>query len=77
MQTYHRKHTPEVIEYPTRVTRSLVEEAPGEPFGFVEKLNVYEDYVPSAKPWTVDADIRALADVCLLLFNANEFNYVY
>jgi len=77
MQSYHQKHTPEVIEYPTRVTRSLVEEATGEPFGFVEKLNVYEDYVPSAKPWTVDADIRALADVCLLLFNANEFNYVY
>ena len=77
MQGYHRKHTPEVIAYPTRVTRSLVEEATGEPFGFVEKLNVYEDYVPSAKPWTVDADIRALADVCLLLFNANEFNYVY
>jgi mono/diheme cytochrome c family protein len=77
MQTYHRKHTPEVIEYPTRVTRSLVEEATGEPFGFIEKLNVYEDYVPSAKPWTVDADIRALADVCLILFNANEFNYVY
>lgn len=77
MQTYHRKHIPEVIEYPTRVTRSLVEEATGEPFGFVEKLNVYEDYVPSAKPWTVDAEVRALADVCLLLLNANEFNYVY
>ena len=49
MQTYHRFHTPDVIEYPTRVTRSLVEEATGEPFELVEKLNVYEEYVTSAK----------------------------
>ena len=46
-------------------------------FEFIEKLNVYEQYVPDAKPWTVDADTRALADVCLLLLNSNEFIYVY
>ena len=39
--------------------------------------NVYNDYVPDAKPWTVEAETRALADVCLLLFNSNEFMYVY
>ena len=77
MQTYHQKNEPEKIDYPTQVTRSLVEEFTGEPFEFIEKLNVYEDYVPDAKPWTVDADTRALADVCLLLFNSNEFVYVY
>ena len=77
MQAYHREHKPEPVEYPTQVTRSLVEEFTGEPFEFVEKLNVFEDYVPDAKPWTVDADTRALADVCLLLLNSNEFVYVY
>lgn len=77
MQTYHRERQPPAKPYPTHVTRSLVEEFTGEPFEFVEKLNVFEDYVPDAKPWTVDADTRALADVCLLLFNANEFLYVY
>ena len=77
MQVYHRANEPEPIEYPTQVTRSLVEEFTGEPFEFIEKLNVYDDYVPDAKPWTVDADTRALADVCLLLFNSNEFMYVY
>lgn len=77
MQAYHKKHKPEQVEYPTQVTRSLVEEFTGEPFEFIEKLNVYEDYVPDAKPWTVDADTRALADVCLLLLNSNEFVYVY
>lgn len=77
MQAYHAGHKPEEVKYPTQVTRSLVEEFTGEPFEFIEKLNVYEDYVPDAKPWTVDADTRALADVCLLLLNSNEFLYVY
>lgn len=77
MQEYHQAHLPEEVEYPTQVVRSLVEEFTGEPFEFIEKLNVYEDYVPDAKPWTVQADTRALADVCLLLLNSNEFVYVY
>jgi mono/diheme cytochrome c family protein len=77
MQAYHRKHSPEKVEYPTQVVRSLVEELTGEPFEFIEKLNVYENYVPDPKPWSVDADTRALADVCLLLLNSNEFLYVY
>ena len=77
MREYHQQHEPETIDYPTQVVRSLVEEFTGEPFEFIEKLNVYEDYVPDAKPWTVDADTRALADVCLLLLNSNEFMYVY
>jgi hypothetical protein len=77
MQAYHLENTPETIKYPTQVTRSLVEELTGKPFEFIEKLNVFEDYVPDAKPWTIDADTRALADVCLLLLNSNEFLYVY
>ncbi|MCA9122238.1 MAG: DUF1553 domain-containing protein [Planctomycetaceae bacterium] len=77
MLVYHRENAPKSVEYPTQVTRSLVEEFTGEPFEFIELLNVYNDYVPDAKPWTVDASTRALADVCLLLFNSNEFMYVY
>jgi hypothetical protein len=38
---------------------------------------VYEDFVPDAKPWDVGPGTRALADLCLVLFNANEFAYVY
>ncbi len=77
MQRYHEAHPPSPVEYPTRVIRSLVEEFSGKPFDYVEWLPVYEDYVPDAKPWTVDASTRALADVCLLLFNSNEFIYLY
>ncbi|HBE71197.1 MAG TPA: hypothetical protein DDW52_23880 [Planctomycetaceae bacterium] len=77
MRDYHRANPPEAVEYPTTVTRSLVEEFTGEPFEFVELLNVYNDYVPDAKPWTVSAETRAIADVCLILLNTNEFMYVY
>jgi hypothetical protein len=77
MRTYHKKHQPKATKYPTQVVRSLVEEFTGKPFEFIEKLNVYEDYVPDEKPWTVDADTRALADLCLLLFNSNEYLFVY
>ncbi|MFK7820012.1 MAG: PSD1 and planctomycete cytochrome C domain-containing protein [Planctomycetaceae bacterium] len=77
MRGYHTENKPRKIEYPKYVTRSLVEEFTGEPFTFQEWLNVYEDYKPGAKPGTVDAETRALADVCLLLLNSNEFVYVY
>ena len=77
MRIYHREHPPAPKKYPTSVERSLVEELTGKPFVFIEKLNVFEDYVPDAKPWTVDADTRAMADICLLLFNSNEMLFVY
>ncbi len=77
MQDYHAENEPEEIKYPTQVVRSLVEEFTGEPFEFIEKLNVYEDYIPDPKPWTVSAETRALADLCLVLMNSNEFLYVY
>ena len=35
------------------------------------------DFVPDLQPADVDARTRALADVCLVLFNSNEFAYVY
>ena len=58
-------------------SRSLVEEFSGDTFEFDEMLPVFEDYVPDAKPATVSAETRAMADMCLLLLNANEFVYVY
>lgn len=77
MKSYHADNTPEEVKYPKQVVRSLVEEFTGKPFEFIEILNVYKNYEPDAKPWTVDSDTRALADVCLLLLNSNEFMFVY
>ncbi len=77
MLEYHKGHAPEPVVYPTSVTRSLVEEFSGAIFEYEERLPVFENYVPDAKPATVSPKTRALADMCLLLFNSNEFIYVY
>ena len=77
MLVHHRAHKPEPKAYPTSVTRSLVEEFTGKPFQYEERLNRFEDYVPDVKAWQVEPETRALADLCLLLFNSNEFMYVY
>ena len=63
--------------YPTKITRSLVEEFTGEPFQYEEWLPVYEEYVPDPQAWELTPESLALADLCLLLFNSNEFAYVY
>ena len=77
MIEHHNNHQPQPTTYPTKVVRSLVEEFSGDTFEFDELLPVFEDYVPDAKPATVSAETRAMADMCLLLLNANEFVYVY
>ncbi len=77
MQTYHAKTPAPKPEYPTKITRSLVEEFSGKPFEYEEILPVFENYVPDTKAADVSAETRALADVCLLVLNSNEFMYVY
>jgi len=65
-----------VCNYPSQITRSLVEEFSGEPFEYVEILPVFEQYQPDRKiEWLSPAE-QGLAEVCLLLMNANEFMYV-
>jgi mono/diheme cytochrome c family protein len=63
--------------YPREVEREAVEENTGERFRFTERLHAYEAFIPDLQPGDVDAETRGLADVCLALFNANEFAYVY
>jgi hypothetical protein len=62
---------------PLEVRRDAVEENTGEKFSFNERLHAYADFVPDLQPANVDARTRALADVCLVLLNSNEFAYVY
>lgn len=77
MQEYHRKVSPARVEYPTEITRSLIEEFSGKPFDYLEKLIVFENYSADTKASDVAVETRALADLCLLLFNSSEFLYVY
>jgi hypothetical protein len=76
MTSQHEQLTFAPHEPPKEVVRHAVEEMNGEPFTFTEKLEVYDDYVPDLKPWNTDARTRGLAEVCLVLFNSNEFIYV-
>lgn len=77
MQQYHRGVKPKPVTYPTRITRSLVEEFSGKIFEYEEILPAFESYVPDKKPADVSAETRALADVCLALVNSPEFAYLY
>ena len=76
MQNYHDSVTPKSVEYPSSITRSLVEEFSGKIFEYEEILPVFENYRCDTKPGDVAGETRALADLCLLLLNTNEFMYV-
>ncbi|HEX3870202.1 MAG TPA: DUF1553 domain-containing protein, partial [Pirellulales bacterium] len=76
MTEYHRAHPPQPRKLPTSVKRSMVEEMTGLPVEWEESLDELEHYHSDLKPWDVDAETRALADVCLVLLNSNEFLYV-
>lgn len=77
MVDYHAEVKPAPVDYPTQITRSLVEEFSGSVFEYEEILPVFENYVADYKAADVTPETRALADLCLLLFNTNEFTYLY
>lgn len=64
-------------EPPVMVVREAVEENTGEKFSFEETLYANQDFQPDLRPSDVSKRVRALADVCLVLLNSNEFVYVY
>jgi hypothetical protein len=68
---------PVVIQPPLVVRRDAVEENTGEKFSFNEKLYANAEFVPDLQPADVSPRTRALAEVCLVLLNSNEFSYVY
>ena len=62
---------------PLEVRREAVEENTGEKFSFIERLHACAEFVPDLQPARCDARTRALADVCLVLLNSNEFSHLY
>ncbi len=77
MIAYHQENEPADPEYPVAVERTMFEEMTGEEFSYTERLDIYENYVADTAPSEVSPETRALADLCRVLFNANEFVYVY
>ena len=79
MLAHHKTTAPVKVESPKYVIRQMVEEMTGLDFWWVEDLDIYssDDFVSDLKPWDVNPPTRALAELCLVLFNSNEFVYVY
>ncbi|MES2696202.1 MAG: PSD1 and planctomycete cytochrome C domain-containing protein [Verrucomicrobiota bacterium] len=64
-------------EIPREILRDAVEENTGEKFSFSEPLEIAADFVPDLKMADAPPETRALADVCLVFLNSNEFAYIY
>lgn len=77
MIQYHENQLPTSPIYPTQIERKMFEEMTGEAFEYTEELDIYQDYQPDHKDADVAVPTRALADLALVLFNTNEFIYVY
>ncbi len=76
MTNRHRENAPRPTKLPTSVRRHMVEEMTGEDSVWEEELDVLKDYQRDLKPWEVGPSTRALADLCLVLMNSNEFLYL-
>jgi hypothetical protein len=61
---------------PTEIVRNAVEENTGERFSFTERLPAAADFVPDLHPAEATPLVRGLMEVCLVLFNTNEFAYL-
>jgi mono/diheme cytochrome c family protein len=75
MLAHHLENPPQPFDLPSRVERSMIEEFTGELVRWQEELPL-EDYQRDTMPWNVEPEVRALAEVCLVLMNSNEFLYV-
>ncbi len=68
--------TYELKTYPNKIQRTVMAEKTGEPYTFEEEMPAYARYQPDVQPANLDARTRGLAQVCLVLFNLNEFVYL-
>ncbi len=64
-------------DYPTQIVRQAIEENTGVEFEYTEPLEMYEEFVPDLKPADASPKLRGLAELCLVIFNSNEFAYVH
>lgn len=77
MKAWHDENHIPREEFPTEVLRSMFEEMTGESFEYTEQLDIYRNYEYDPQFAEAKAEVRALADLCHILFNTNEFVYVY
>ncbi|MBX6312343.1 MAG: DUF1553 domain-containing protein, partial [Isosphaeraceae bacterium] len=76
MREQHRAIEPKPETLPDRIVRSHIGELTGARFEFVEDWDLAH-LEPNLKPWDVPPETRALAELCLVLLNSNEFVYLH
>ncbi len=76
MIAHHRATRPAPLVLRTPALATVTSEFSGETFRFTEDQD-WSRYEYGLHPSQVAAETRALAEVCLVLLNANEFVYVY
>lgn len=76
MREHHSKTSPAQPSVQNRIVRSIIGELTGKQYDFEEDWDL-EGYEFNLNPHEVAADTRALAEVCLVLLNSNEFIYVH
>jgi mono/diheme cytochrome c family protein len=74
---HHRANPPQERPLPTEVTLARLAPKTGEPDPITFQLEGLKDYERDLQPWQVNAETRALAELCLVLLNSSEFLYVY
>ena len=77
MTEHHRRHPTVEVPVPLSVKRGMVEELTGQLYQYEDRLTLMNEYQPDLKSWQVSPETRALAELCLVLMNSNEFMYVY
>jgi hypothetical protein len=73
MTERHEKLNFDRIKLPGQIERDAVEENTGERFRYTEPVEMASDFVADLQPADCSAKVRGLAEVCLVLFNTNEF----
>jgi len=77
MSTLHAQRAVEPRQLPRSVTLENVEERTGRPTRQTFELKNLQNYEEDLQAWDVDAETRALADLCVVLFNSSQFLYIY
>lgn len=77
MEIYYQFNLVLIKEYFIIVICKMFEEMMGEFFEYVEELDVFRGYEVDIKDLDVRFIIRVLVDLVMVLFNMNEFFYVF
>jgi len=76
MTAHHTRVTPPLVSPLKPVKQSINSELTGENFQFEEETD-FTNYERHLHPSQVGPGTRALAELCLVLLNSNEFVYIY